>query len=133
MRWGRPFDPEAEAIWVAGALTGLDGSVRNLLLLVDTGTPETIIDEEVATELGLDRSKAIDTARFKGFTGPQDVYYVIAPDLTAIGRSSPGVTIACGAFDPDFEIDGIIGLDFLRRLVVTLDFLHGRLVLDDGQ
>ncbi|MBI4860599.1 MAG: retropepsin-like domain-containing protein [Candidatus Riflebacteria bacterium] len=131
MRWGRPFDPDAEAIWVAGAVTGATGDIRDLLLLGDPGTPETIIDEEVATELGLGRSKAIGTGRFKGFTGPENVYYVIAPEFASLGRSLHEVVIACSPFDPDFEIDGLLGLDFFRNTVVTLDFKQGRILLED--
>lgn len=34
-------------------------------------------------------------------------------------------------FDPEFEIDGLLGLDFFRGLVVTLNFKHRRMTLED--
>ena len=34
-------------------------------------------------------------------------------------------------FDPDFEIDGLLGLDFFRDLIVTMDFKVGRILLED--
>ncbi len=52
MKWGRPFDPSAEAIWVEATLEGADGTTRDLILVVDPGTSETIIDEQFALNVG---------------------------------------------------------------------------------
>ena len=131
MKWGRPFDPTAEAIWVVGTLEGRNGREQQFLLLVDPGTPETIVDEQLANQIGLDRSQSIGPASFRGFTGPQDGYYAIADGLEVFGRRVGPFQVACCPCDPGFEIDGLLGLDFFRNLVVTMDFKHGRLTLED--
>ncbi|MBI4864263.1 MAG: retroviral-like aspartic protease family protein [Candidatus Riflebacteria bacterium] len=131
MRWGRPFDPKAEAIWVRGTLVGRQGREQQFLLLVDTGTPETIVDDELAAQIGLDRSQEIGPAHFRGFTGPQKGYYVMADQLQVFGRTVAPFRVACCPCDPEFEIDGLLGLDFLRDTVVTLDFKQGRILLED--
>ena len=131
MKWGRPFDPKAEAIWVTGTLVGRDGLDQQFLLLVDPGTSETIVDDALAAQIGLDRSESIGPAQFRGFTGPQDGYYVMADGLEVCGRRVGPFKVACCPCDPGFEIDGLLGLDFFRDLVVTMDFKHGRLTLED--
>jgi hypothetical protein len=131
VKWGRPFDRKAEAIWVRGTLVGRGGREQQLLLLVDPGTPETIVDDELAAQIGLDRSQSIGPARFRGFTGPQDGYYVMADGLEVFGRVVGPFKVACCPCDPGFEIDGLLGLDFFRDLVVTLNFKQGRVTLED--
>ncbi|MBI4862987.1 MAG: retropepsin-like domain-containing protein [Candidatus Riflebacteria bacterium] len=131
MRWGRPFDPGAEAIWVTGNLTGRAGKQRQLLLLVDPGTPQTIVDDQLAAQIGLDRSQTTGPAHFRGFTGPQGGYYALADRLEVFGRAVGPFNVACCPCDPGFEIDGLLGLDFFRDLVVTMDFKLGRMVLED--
>jgi hypothetical protein len=69
VKWGRPFDRKAEAIWVRGTLVGRGGREQQLLLLVDPGTPETIVDDELATQTSaLSRIRPVALARI----GPLD-------------------------------------------------------------
>jgi hypothetical protein len=131
MRWSRPFDPDAEAIWVDSSLRGPTGEVRRLILVLDPGTPETIVDWDLTDQIGLDRSRSIGPARYHGMEGPQDGYYVVAPDLKVLGRSVKGFRIACCPFNKKLETDGLLGLDFVRKTVLTLDSKVGMITLED--
>jgi predicted aspartyl protease len=131
VKWGRPFDPSAEANWVEATLEGADGSACDLILVVDPGTSETIIEERIAVDVGLDRSKSLGPARYKGASGVQDGYYVPATRLKDLGRTLTDFKIAACPFEDDLETDGLVGLDFLRNTVLTLDFKHGRILLED--
>jgi hypothetical protein len=131
LKWGAPFDPTAEAIWVVGWLIGRGGRRRDVLFLVDTGTPDTIVDQDLAVEVGLDRTQSTGPADFRAFSGPQSGYFVPADGIEVLGRKLEPFTIAACPFDPEFQIDGVLGLDFLRSLLVTLDFKHGRISLED--
>ena len=131
MKWSRPFDRDAQAIWVESLIMGPDRATRRFILVLDPGTPETIIDWDLAAQIGLDRSQSIGPARYHGMEGDQDGYYVLAPDLEIFGRSVKGFKLACCPFNKKLETDGLLGLDYLRNTVLTLDFKHGRVTLED--
>lgn len=131
MRWGKPFDPAAEAIWVTAVLEGIDGLSHELILVLDPGTSETILERRIAEKVGLDESRSLGPARYRGAGGIQEGYYVEAPRLKVLGRPVSEFRIAACPFEDDLETDGLLGLDFLRNTVVTLDFKHGRVTLED--
>jgi hypothetical protein len=131
MKWSRPFDPDAQAIWVDSLLVGPAGAELGLVFVLDPGTPETIIDWDLAAQIGLDRSQSIGPARYRGMEGPQDGYYVLAPNFEVLGRSLKGFKIACCPFSKNLETEGLLGLDFVRKTVLTLDFKLGRISLED--
>lgn len=131
MKWGHPFDPDAEAIWVDSMLQGPGGLKRRLILVLDPGTPETIVDWDLAAQIGLDRSQGIGPARYHGMEGDQDGYYVLAPDVEILGRRMKGFKIACCPFNKKLQTDGLLGLDFFRGTVLTLDFKVGRVELEE--
>lgn len=131
MKWTHPFDPHAEAIWVDTLLVGPGGRKRRLILVVDPGTPETMVDWDLAAQIGLDRSQSVGPARYFGMEGPQDGYYVEAPELEILGRRLKRFKVACCPFDKNLETDGLLGLDFFRGTVLTLDFKHGRITVED--
>jgi hypothetical protein len=99
--------------------------------VLDSGTPETIVDWDLANQIGLDRSQSVGAARYFGMEGPQDGYYVLAPELKILGRSVKGFKLACCPFNKKLETDGLLGLDFMRRTILMLDFKDGRITLED--
>src|SRR5205807_352388 len=50
--------------------------------------------------------------------------------LEALGRTQTDCPVLWLAHPPGGMIDGLLGLDFFRGLVLTLDFARGRLSLD---
>lgn len=132
MKWGGPFDPAAEAIWVPAHLFGPEGESILILLVFDTGTPVTTINPEILKAVGFRKKKhARGKARFLGVVENKTCPLYPVPRLTVFGRSVDSLRVAACVLDKDHEVDGILGLDFIRKLVILLDFQNGELAMFD--
>lgn len=131
MKWAAPFDPTTESIWVAATVTGTKTTAKSLIFIFDPGTEMTILDSRVAASIGLDRSQSIGRIRFDGVAHSYKAYRVIAPQVRVFGRSMTDLEVGCSPLQRKFHADGLLGLDFLRGLRVTLDFIDGRIALTD--
>ena len=131
MTWWQPFDPRAELIWIGASVTGPDAKPLELLGVLDYGTPQTIIERSIAEAIGFSEDQKIGDAVFRGVAGPPvRGYRVIASEFKAFGRSIKDFEIICLELTEDLEVEGLIGLDFLRGLKVTTDFREGLITLE---
>lgn len=103
--------------------SGLDRDVLSLAL--DTGATNTIIDLSMLLIAGYELTDAIRQVELETAKGPVQAYVFTVRNLTALGISRSQMEV-CGY---DFfangivaEIDGVLGLDFFRDLVLTLNF-----------
>lgn len=131
MKWGGPFDPQAEAIYVAASIHGPTGYRRKFIGLIDTGTQMTVLDIRMAHTMDLDESRSIGGVTFDSLTHPIEGYRVFAPALDVYGRRLENLEIACCPMSTTLEVDALIGLDFLRGLDVRFTFQTGLITLSE--
>lgn len=102
--------------------------------VVDTGTNETVIDPNLATELGVNGTKRVvlDT-----LAGRQTVSLARAESISVEDRSLNRQQVLVGEIDAvrrlDGRIRGILGLDFLYHFAFSLDYEHAQLRLNSLQ
>jgi predicted aspartyl protease len=101
------------------------GDNRPLWLIVDTGTPVTILSAPWATELGLTKDRSVGKSRLMGPTGPQDGYRVIADRFQVMGRLLKNFEIHCHDLEPRLNVLGVLGLDVLRQGDLHLNLPEG--------
>jgi len=107
---------------------GSIGNVHGLRLLVDTGTSTTAIDRRLAKRLGLPGQPA----KLVNFDKIVPVEWGIIPEITL----GPEQVLRVPVFIEDLSylhagpspIDGIIGLDLLRRKTFMVDYEAGRVL-----
>jgi len=107
---------------------------EDVLLVIDTGAGDLILDRRLATGLGLSLSQP-EPALFAGGLGGELQYAplerlqfgTLQIDHLPVQVMEVNRLLA-GFFDPH-GIDGIIGLNLLRHFDVQLDFGHGELRL----
>lgn len=131
MRWGGPFDPNADAIYVIASISEGHGYRRKIRCLVDTGTKLTVIDESITASIGLDRTKAKGKVTFDSLSEAVEGYWLRAPQFEAYGRTLESFEVACCPMNTRLKIDGLIGLDFFRRLEACFNFKSGVVHLED--
>jgi hypothetical protein len=119
--WKTAVRPDSEFIDVPVTVQGPDGQVETAWLVLDTGSPVTILRTAVAKDVGLTEALSVGRSHLLGPTGPDDGYRVSAPGFTVLGRTLRGFILSCHEIDPGLDVDGVVGLDVLR---------HGRLVLE---
>jgi hypothetical protein len=127
-----------EALWVRSfpvplVRVRLDG--ESVLMAIDTGTTDLLVDESAARRLGLSMLPGEWTTFWNG--SRVAVRGAMAQRLDIAGfrveRLPAGVAKLRGwsiFVNPQGEtVAGVIGLNFLRRFVPTLDYARNRLVL----
>ncbi|HKB06619.1 MAG TPA: retropepsin-like aspartic protease [Gemmataceae bacterium] len=126
-----PFDPTRRTIVVPTQLAG-PTRVVTVNLLLDTGASDTFIQEPKLLTAGYDPAAATGqytVATPSGFIGVLE-FRVLA--FTALGRVRVDFPILAHTFPPGTGHDGVLGLDFFRGNVLTIDFVMGEITLTPG-
>jgi hypothetical protein len=112
--WKTRIDPDAQLVDTKVFVTGPTARTMKARFALDIGTPVTILDERLAraVELGPDRSEG--PSRLWGPTGPDEGYKVRAR-LWVMDVELDDHQVRCHHLWPGAGIDGLIGLDILRR------------------
>jgi predicted aspartyl protease len=95
-------------------------------LVLDTGATETQISRHILLEAGIDLSRPVARRNIRSATGGALAPVVRIRQLTALGHARTDFPVAAHDMPPAVTYDGLLGLDFFRNLVLTLDFARGR-------
>jgi predicted aspartyl protease len=93
-------------------------------MVLDTGATLTSIHVRTARSLRL----VTDASRHVGVTtasGRTTAEVFIAPIISGIGLTRDRFPILGQVFPESFTADGLLGLDFVRDHVLTVDFIKG--------
>ncbi len=104
-----------------------------LIFILDTGAQMTCFDSSLKTRLG----DPVRRVSLQTSAGLLDTEVFACPDATVGGLTLDDVeTVLCTDLQPiryavGEDIRGILGVDFLRRFIVTIDFDRGRVYLSE--
>ena len=101
-----------------------------LNLALDTGASATIVSAKKLTEVGYDLTKPEDEIYITTGSGLIFVPKITIEKLTALGKTKDDFVIIAHDLPPTASVDGVLGLDFLRENVLTIDFVKGEIELD---
>jgi hypothetical protein len=123
-----PFDPIQGPIHVEAEVSGPTGR-SNLRLLLDTGATTSLIDTTMLVAVGYDPDATTDRVQVTMGSGVELVPRLVLTRLTALGQHRFGFPVLSHPLPPDAGVDGLLGLDFLRAHILTLDFRVGLISL----
>ena len=112
---------EVEAVGPAGN--------ANLKLVLDTGATTSLINLATLLYLGFDPDQSPKKVRRTTGSTVEIVPVVILTRLSALGQHRFGFPVIAHALPASSAVDGLLGLDFLRDLVLTIDFRAGEMTL----
>jgi hypothetical protein len=97
-------------------------------VLVDTGSAGTVFSADRLLDVGVALEAKDEIRRIRGIGGSEFVFTKRMARLAIGTLSAADFVVEVGALDYGFEIDGILGLDFLRatRAIVDLGSLEIR-------
>ena len=124
------FDPTLDLIMVPAAVTGPEGDIFVLNLVLDTGSTNTVVNSGVLSAIGYEPTRSLDRTHMLTGSGVEYVPSVVVQKISALGQSRAGFHVMCHTLPAVFEIDGVLGLDFLRGHMLGIDFLRGRISLE---
>jgi len=119
------LDRAGNLLVARASVTGPNGNVLVLRLLVDTGASCTIIPIEAAKRIGCDIHRPTDTVRIVAANG-----IIISPvlklaRLNCFGFDLIGFPVVAHTLPSETYVDGLLGMDFLSRVGAILDVKRG--------
>jgi len=122
-----PFNPVQGLIIIPATILGPAGSIA-LRLALDTGATETSISRFMLTQAGYRFSNALTVPVVMG-SGVVSIPLVTLDSLGALGQTQAGLIVQAYTLPPSLPIDGVLGLDFIRRGRLVVDFRTGQISL----
>jgi predicted aspartyl protease len=120
------FNPERGLVVVHTEVFGPSGSII-LRLALDTGATGTMINVAPLTAVGYDPSLVPDRVQVTTGSGVEFTPRVTVTRIKAMGQERNSFPVLAHTLPPSASVDGLLGLDFLRGLVVNLDFRQGNI------
>ena len=123
-----PFKSDYGLIFVEARLQGIEKDVA-LILALDTGATGTVISAKRLDEAGYDLDNFDDEIYITTGSGVITVPKIGIEKLTTLGKIKENFTVIAHDLPPTASVDGVLGLDFLRGNVLTVDFVKGEIEL----
>lgn len=122
------FNARTGLILVEAEVSGPSGRVGATLVL-DTGATTTSLNASLLRSIGYDPDAATSFARLTTGTSVVAVPRITINRLGALGRHAVGLTVLAHNLPAEAAVDGLLGLDFFRSLVLSIDFRTGWIML----
>lgn len=122
------FAPDARSIRVPVFVVGGRASYT-VRCAIDTGSTQTILPATILRALGYDLARPVHRTRIRSATGIAPAPVIRVSAITALDRVRTDFLVAAHDLPLGVEADGLLGLDFFRGLILTLDFARGRITL----
>jgi len=122
------FDGQRGLIVVPVRVTGPSGTAV-VRLALDTGATRTLINTSLLVAVGYDPATAVERSEVTTGSGVEYAALVPISKIEALGREFTQFHVLAHTLPPSASVDGVLGLDFLRGQLLSIDFRNGRLTL----
>ena len=121
------FDVNSHHIHLEFVITGSNGVSYSVAGILDTGAPSTEFSDQFLLHTGfLDSTN--QNISVKSGLQTQKYGVITLPSVTICGHQINDFEVFVSHFEQSWGIDALIGLDFFRRFLVTIDYVNGVLV-----
>lgn len=122
------FDPEQPVIILNVELKGR--ITENAKMALDTGSTYTMIPWKLAKSLGLSPELSEAKVDMVTASGVEKSPLVILESITVLGNSLDDVQATVHDLPPRSYVDGLLGLSFLKKFNVNINFKEGILEIE---
>ncbi|OHB79351.1 MAG: hypothetical protein A2V98_10035 [Planctomycetes bacterium RBG_16_64_12] len=122
------FDAQQGLVVVRAERTGPSG-IAVVRLALDTGATRTLINASLLVAVGYDPAASLERAEVTTGSGVEFAALISVSRIVALGRELSDLPVLAHTLPPSAGVDGVLGLDFLRGQLLTIDFVNGRLTL----
>jgi hypothetical protein len=124
-----PFNPQQDLIVVPAYLEGPTGRTTVLQLALDTAASGTLVSAAALMMAGYDPALAPAYVQLTTASGVTYIPQVQASKLSALGQHRTNFPVFARTVPSSVRIDGLLGLDFLRGHLLTIDFRNAQIIL----
>lgn len=109
-----------------------NGKVKDLVLnlALDTGATGTVISQKRLSEIGYDLENFEDEIYITTGSDFITVPKIRIEKLAALNKEKTDFLVNAHDLPPTTSVDGVLGLDFLRETILTVDFKQGLIELE---
>ena len=118
------FNPRDQLIPIRAHVSGPLGR-RRLNLILDTGASRTLIVPHLLDELGYSARQGEARTIIRSPAGNEPGYLIRVNQFRALGHAFDGFRVHAHDLADEDEIDGLLGLDFLRLFDLQFRFEPG--------
>ena len=126
-----PFNPARGLIRVRAVLSGPIGDVV-VQLALDTGATATLIGFDPLRVAGYDPTVTGQQMNITTGSGLTQAFRLPVASLTALGKTRTSFPVVAHNLPSTVSVDGVLGLDFLRDQILTINFQKGEITLTNG-
>jgi predicted aspartyl protease len=123
-----PFKAKTGPVFVDAEISG-PITVIGAKLILDTGATMSSINVAVLRSVGYDPASATDFTQVLTGTAATSVPRITLNRLSALGKHQIGLGVLAYDLPTAADADGLLGLDFLRDQILTIDFRAGAISL----
>lgn len=123
------FNPSHGPILIEAGLSGPAGQA-DIRLVLDTGATTSLVRPAILQAVGYEPDASRDRIQVAMGNGVESVPRVTLNRLSALGRHRLSLPVLDHPLPPEAGADGLLGLDFFRQSVLTIDFPAGRVSID---
>jgi predicted aspartyl protease len=98
-------------------------------LALDTGATWSLVSWETAVLIGYDPASVSERTSITTGSGVEYCPKITLQQLEALGKKAKGLDVLCHTLPPTSRVDGLLGLNFLRRFDLRVNFRHGYLTI----
>lgn len=118
-------------LWLSAAVGSFDRRRFVARLLLDTGSSFTVLHSDVLTGLGYDLTISDRRVTIIVASGRLSLPIVQAAWLSLLGQRLENIAIVAHTFPTGVFFDGVLGLDLLNQLNVSIQVRKAQVTLDD--
>jgi hypothetical protein len=122
------FNAHHGPIIVEASLSGPLGQA-DLRVILDTGATTSLIRSTLLVAVGYSPDATTDRVQVTMGNGIETVPRLVLNRFSALGLHRLGLPVLSYGLPATAGIDGLLGLDFLRASVLTIDFQNGQIAL----
>jgi len=123
-----PFNPHRGVIEIKGRIDGPQAPAF-VNLALDTGATITIVRPSILVAAGYDPALAKRRIAITTATEVEFPALIRLEKFSVLGQERADFPVLAHATPPSAGLDGLLGLDFLRGLSLTIDFRSGQISL----
>lgn len=126
-----PFDAKQGLILVKVTVTGVKRT-EDAWFALDTGATTTVINRSLLDRIGYTGTDFNSSIYITTGSGKEKTAILPVKKNTALGNTRLRFKVLAFQLPPTTFVDGLLGLDFLRKRKITLDFISGKIILDSA-
>jgi len=123
------IDPDAPVIVLSITLEGEDIE-KKIDMALDTGATYTMIPWEIAEILGYNPGASKERVPLITASGVERAPVIILKSISVLGKDADNVQVVVHDLPEKSYVDGLLGLSFLKKFKLSIDFRAGILELE---